>query len=190
MTFLLVFHRNAWLFLPPHWAPFCFLILFLFLILERRERLEKERERNIDMRENSNWLPSVRDLTREQTFNRAIYPDRELNPQPNWESNRKPPGLQDDAQPTEPHRPERDPVLTAHFSHWAANCKCGEWCFLHAGERQDRFLNGCHLEQRPKIVQTPLLPGCEQSFAFPSACEKNTSLPLRSNITLTWLKGR
>ena len=46
------------------------------------------------------WLPPVCATTEDQTYNLGMCPDQESNP---W-----PLGLQDDAQPTEPHWPGPD----------------------------------------------------------------------------------
>ena len=70
-------------------SRFFFFLDFIYLLLERGEGREKARERNMGQ------LSVTWALTREWTCKPGVCPDRE--------SNLRPFGLQDDAQPTEPH---------------------------------------------------------------------------------------
>ena len=79
-----------------HFCGFFFKDL-IYLFLEKGEGREKE-ERNI------NQLPFIHTPTRDQTCNPGMCPD--------WESNQQPFALQDNAQPTEPHRPGHISVFT------------------------------------------------------------------------------
>ena len=83
---------------PIHWATLIRAILifkiFYSFTLETGEGREKESERKIKVR-NIDWLPFVRVPGENQTCNPGLCPDQE----PDWESNRQPFVLQNDAQP-------------------------------------------------------------------------------------------
>ena len=65
-------------------------MLFIYLFLERGKGREKEGEKH-------RLVASHRQLTWDRMYNPGMFP--------NWESNQWPFTLQDNAQPTEPHRP-------------------------------------------------------------------------------------
>ena len=69
---------------------------FLFLLIPEREGRDKERERNTSAKEKHQSAASCTCLPRYNTCNPGMCPDGERNPQPF--------SMQDDAQPSEPHR--------------------------------------------------------------------------------------
>ena len=72
---------------------------FIFLFLGRGEGREKHQSV-------ASHTPPTEDLV----HNSGICPD--------WEPNRPPLGLQDNAQPTEPHQSEQQLLFTEHLLHW------------------------------------------------------------------------
>ena len=48
----------------------------------RERRREREREKNIDVRENIDWLPLERAQTGDQTHHLGMCPDQESNTRP------------------------------------------------------------------------------------------------------------
>ena len=74
------------------WPDLYFLKDFIYLFLERGKGREKGRERNISV-----WLPLAVPPTGDLARNPGVCPD--------WESNRRPFGLQASTQSTEPHQP-------------------------------------------------------------------------------------
>ena len=70
-------------------------VIFKKIFLERGEGREKERERNISMQEIHLLVASHAPPNGDLACNPGMCPD--------WESNQRPFGLQDDMQPTDSH---------------------------------------------------------------------------------------